>query len=95
MLTRNYDNLHKKRHEKRVVTTEIIQPLTDKKILLVEDMIETGRSLLEAKHYLEKKGAKVKTACLYTMPQSEIKPDYFLKQIEIIPTFPWEKINAS
>lgn len=76
--------------EGRKVVTEITENITDKKILLVEDMLETGRSLKVAKEYLESKGATVKTACLYTMAVSEITPEYSLKQVDSIPKFPWE-----
>ena len=80
----------KKTDDKRRVTTEIQEEIMGKQILLVEDMLETGKSLITARQYLEEKGAFVKTACLYTMPKSEIKPDYYLREIKKIITFPWE-----
>ena len=74
--------------ERRVKTFE--PNVFEKKVLLVEDMLETGKSLKAAKEFLEAKGAEVKTACLYTVPRSAIVPDFSLKQIpEVIP-FPWE-----
>lgn len=74
----------------RKVVTEIKEDLNNKSILLVEDMLETGRSMIAAKKYLEEKGAKVKTICLYTMPISEIQPNYYLREITRIRKFPWE-----
>lgn len=79
-----------KEGEERKVVTDILADIKGKKILLVEDMLETGRSLIVAKKYLEEKEAEVKTACLYTMPQSEIKPEYFLSEVESTQKFPWE-----
>ena len=79
-----------KSNEERSVVTEITEDMSNKKVLLVEDMLETGRSLVVTKAYLEKKGANVKTACLYTMPISEIKPDYYLKEVDSVLEFPWE-----
>ena len=79
-----------KKGEERIVTTEIKDDLSGQEILLVEDMLETGRSMVIAKGYLEGKGASVRTACLYTMPISEIKPDYFLREVEENMKFPWE-----
>jgi hypoxanthine phosphoribosyltransferase len=68
-----------KRGEERQVTTLIVDDLSGQNVLLVEDMLETARSMKAARSYLEKdKGANIKTACLYTMPNSEIAPDYFL-----------------
>ena len=60
------------------------------KILLVEDMLESGKSLDVGEKYLESKGAIVKTACFYIMPQSEIEPDFYLEEIEDVVDFPWE-----
>lgn len=80
----------KKIGNERKVTSEILEDISDKKILLMEDMLETGKSLAAAKQYLEKKGAIVKTACLYIMPASEITPDYYLKKIDEAVSFPWE-----
>ena len=69
--------------------TNDVGDVARKNILLVEDMIETGRTLIAGKRYLEESGATVKTACLYTMPTSEITPDYSLKQVEEAMKFPW------
>ncbi|HEY4522583.1 MAG TPA: phosphoribosyltransferase family protein [Candidatus Paceibacterota bacterium] len=80
----------KKVGDERKVLSDITEDLSRKKILLVEDMLETGKSLQVAKEYLEAKGADVKTACLYTMPISEVKPDYSLKEISEVAHFPWE-----
>lgn len=76
--------------DKRFVVTEITENLQGKNILLVEDMLESGKSMVAAKKYLEKKGAYVKTACLYTMPQSRISPDYSIGQVRDTVSFPWE-----
>lgn len=80
----------KKLGNERKIGNEIVESIKGKRILLVEDMIETGNSLIIAKKYLEDKEAIVKTACLYTMPRSEVNPDYFLRQINNIVHFPWE-----
>ena len=79
-----------KNGDARSVVTKINEYLHGKTILLVEDMLETGRSLIVAKQYLESKGANVQTACLYIMPHSEITPDYFLKKVDSVQKFPWE-----
>src|SRR5437016_5196221 len=80
----------KKVGNERKVTNEILENIKGKQILLVEDMLETGKSLRAAKKYLEEKEAIVKTACLYTLPLSEIKPDYVLREVKEVITFPWE-----
>jgi hypoxanthine phosphoribosyltransferase len=76
--------------DERTVIAETIPDVMGLKILLVEDTIETGRSLIAAKQYLESKGAEVRTACLYTTPISEIEPDYTLREVPKVMLFPWE-----
>ncbi|KKR27625.1 MAG: Phosphoribosyltransferase [candidate division CPR2 bacterium GW2011_GWD1_39_7] len=80
----------KKVGEERKVMSEIKEDFNNKNILLVEDMLETGRSLKVAEDYLLNKGANVKTVCFYVMSISEIKPDFYLKEVEVLPVFPWE-----
>ena len=80
----------KKIGEERKVTSEISEDLNGKRILLVEDMLETGKSLITARKYLESKGAQVKTASLYVTPISEVKPDYYLAEVKEVVQFPWD-----
>ena len=74
----------------RKVTTAIKEDLHGKKVLLVEDMLETGRSLAVAKAHLEAEGASVRTACLYTMPITEVPVDFCVKEVADVLSFPWE-----
>jgi hypoxanthine phosphoribosyltransferase len=80
--------------EERKLTVDILEDIRGKHLLLVEDMIETGRGLILAKEHLESKGAFVKTACLYIMPMSEIEPDFYLRKVEEVVRFPWESPRA-
>jgi hypoxanthine phosphoribosyltransferase len=80
----------KKHGSDRRVVTQVTEPLTGVRVLLVEDVLETGTSLIAAKEYLESKGAVVETAALYIQPRSQIIPDYYLEIREQVPTFPWE-----
>jgi uncharacterized protein len=76
----------------RHVTTSIGEDLSGKTVLLVEDVLESGKSLLAAADYLEnQKHARVKTVALFHMPQTEIIPSYSLGQTDTVPTLPWEK----
>lgn len=68
--------------------------LTDKNVLLVEDILETGRSLIVAREFLERNGARVKTTCFFTRDFSEVKPDYVIAEgltYEVV--FPWERLK--
>ncbi len=79
-----------KQGNERKVVTEITARLQNKKVLLVEDILETGKSLMVAKKYLETKGANVSTAALCVMPISEIEPNFYLKKVEKLVPFPWD-----
>ena len=81
----------RKQGDQRRVVTEVLDDLVDRNILLVEDALETGKSLIAAKEYLIAKGARVKTACLYYTPASIIIPDFYLEKVDKLPRFPWEQ----
>jgi hypoxanthine phosphoribosyltransferase len=71
------------------------QPLTltatGKKILIVDDVADTGQSLQLVIRYLKEQGAaEVKTATLYYKPKSTHKPDYFEKETNNWVIFPWD-----
>lgn len=61
-----------------------------KKVLVIEDSIETGKSLFNAKSELINLGAEVKTATLFVSSSFKDElPDYYFA-IGEIPIFPWE-----
>ena len=76
--------------KKREIAAEVFTDMSDKKVLVVEDMLVSGKSMLVVKKYLKSKGARVRTACLYIMPETEVKPEYYLKEIGEVERFPWE-----
>lgn len=71
------------------------QPLTvsveGKKVLLVDDISDSGQSLLLAKEHLFEKGAvEVKIATLYARTNTRVKPDFVEKETNSWIVFPWE-----
>ena len=89
---RKMHTLSLKRNEDgtREITAGILEDIRGMRVLLIEDMLETGRGLIQGKQYLSSLGAEVKTACLYVMPISEIEPDFYLKRVNQVQVFPWE-----
>lgn len=74
---------------------ELKQPLSasirHKKILLVDDIADTGKTLQLAKSHLKDKGPmEIKIATLYLKPQSITKPDFYEKQTNNWIIFPWD-----
>lgn len=74
---------------KRKIIADVGTDVRNKKILVVDEMQETGRSMDTIKNYLKKKGAKVKTACPI-MPHTSPKPDFYLREVKEVQTFLWE-----
>jgi uncharacterized protein len=65
--------------------------ITGKRILLVDDIADSGSSLKLAQTHLHTEGAAtVKTATLYKKPHSKITPDFYEKQTSRWIVFPWE-----
>ncbi|MEM7620490.1 MAG: phosphoribosyltransferase family protein [Pseudomonadota bacterium] len=60
-------------------------------ILIVEDCLESGRSMEYAVKEFESSDNKVKSACLYVTDEAVFKTDYYTKQLPCVPSFPWEK----
>ena len=65
--------------------------VTGKKVLIVDDIADSGNSLKLARTHLQEQGAReIKTATLYTKPQSIITPDFYEKQTSSWVVFPWD-----
>jgi hypoxanthine phosphoribosyltransferase len=65
--------------------------IENKRILIVDDLTDTGASLKLVKLNLEKKNAlDVRTATVYHKPWSIIVPNYYGKETRKWVVFPWE-----
>ena len=74
-----------------LITQRLTTPITDKKVLLVDDIADSGKTLKAAKMYLQEQKAKdIKIATLYAKPTSEIEPDFYEKKTRKWVLFPWE-----
>jgi hypoxanthine phosphoribosyltransferase len=72
---------------KQALTTQI----QGKKVLLVDDIADTGRSLQFATNYLQSQSpAEIQTATLYHKPKSITKPDFYEKETTNWIIFPWD-----
>ena len=75
---------------------KITQPLSinvkGKKVLLVDDVSDTGKSLKAATEYVKGLGAKeVRSVTLHFKPKSILKPDYYDGESDAWIIYPWEK----
>ena len=74
---------------------EVLYPLNaqvkDLKVLVVDDVSDSGHSLMTVKNYVESLGAaEVKIATLHYKPWSEFKPDYYAEEVDKWILYPWE-----
>jgi len=69
----------------------ISAPVTGKKVLVVDDIADTGKTLRLAIAHLKEQGAKqTKTSTLYYKPCSILVPDFYERQTSNWVVFPWE-----
>jgi uncharacterized protein len=76
----------------------ILPPMLDeaaihqKKVLLVDDVSDSGRTLALVVELLTASGAEIRTACLYTKPRTVLEPTYFWRRTARWITFPWSAL---
>ena len=77
---------------KPVITQPVSVSVKSKKLLVVDDVADTGESLRLVRSHLEEQGAtEVKIATIYYKPWSVIIPDYYEKETSSWIIFPWER----
>ena len=63
--------------------------LAGKKVLLVDDVSDSGRTLAMVLDLIRLAGADVRTVCLYSKPQTVLEPDYVWRKTAKWIAFPW------
>jgi len=77
---------------KPVITQPVSTSMENKRILIMDDVADTGESLVLVKEDVNKQGAKeIKIATIYFKPWSKITPDYYEKETKCWVVFPWER----
>jgi len=85
-----YDNTSRAT-ENPIITQKISEGVEGKVVLIVDDVADSGKSLLAAIEHIKEMGAKeIKTATLYYKKQSVIKPDYYINETNSWIVYPWE-----
>lgn len=74
-----------------IITQPCSAPVQGKRILLVDDVADSGRSLsLVKESLLQQHAEEIRVACLYYKPWSILKPDYYIKETTSWIIFPHE-----
>ena len=79
----------------RMDEPEVLFPLNAQieglKVLVVDDVSDSGNSLIVVKKYIEEKGAsEVKLATLHHKPWSKFMPDFYAEEVDKWIIYPWE-----
>jgi hypothetical protein len=74
-----------------VLTQPVSAVVSGKKVLIVDEVADTGKSLKLIKEHITQQGASdIKIATVYYKPWSIVKPDYYERKTERWIVFPWE-----
>jgi hypoxanthine phosphoribosyltransferase len=74
-----------------LLTQPVSMEVAGRKVLVVDEIADTGKSLKLVKEHIIQKGAsEVKIATVYYKPWSIVKPDYYEKKTSHWVVFPWE-----
>ena len=85
-----------KRMDKPVIYTPITEDLSGKTVLLVDDVADTGETLIEVQRHLRERGAeRVYTAVIYVKPWNKAKVDFYAKETSAWIIFPWERVETA
>lgn len=81
--------------EEPIITQTISAPINGKKVLLVDDVADTGKTLKLVHDKLIEDGAEnVKVATLYYKPWSVFRPDFYMVETNAWIVFPWERYET-
>ncbi|MEM1565763.1 MAG: phosphoribosyltransferase [Candidatus Bathyarchaeia archaeon] len=73
------------------LTQPVSARVAGKKVLVVDEVADTGKSLQLIREHLKAEGAcEVRIATIYLKPWSIVKPDYYAKETSRWIVFPWE-----
>ena len=73
------------------LTQPVSMSVAGKKVLIVDEVADTGKSLeLVKKHVIEQGACEVKIVTVYYKPWSVVVPDYYGKETSRWIVFPWE-----
>ncbi|MFZ7088552.1 phosphoribosyltransferase [Curtobacterium sp. RRHDQ10] len=81
--------------EQRLAAPVVLPPALDapslagRKVLVVDDVSDSGRTLALVVDIVRDAGADVRSACLYSKPGTVLEPDHVWRRVDGWITFPW------
>jgi len=85
-----YDNTSRA-SDNPIITQEISENVESKIVLVVDDVADSGKSLIAAVEHVKNMNPKeIRTATLYYKKHSLLKPDYYIRETQSWVVYPWE-----
>ena len=83
------------RNNRPRITQPVTMEVVGKRVLVVDDVSDTGHSLKVVANHLRRKPVKELRVCtIYMKPQSIYRPDYYARTTRKWIIFPWERLEA-
>jgi uncharacterized protein len=83
------------RNKKPRITQPVTTEVVGKRVLVVDDISDTGHSLKAVANHLRRKPVKDLRVCtIYMKPKSVFRPNYYAETTKKWIIFPWERLEA-
>ncbi len=83
------------RNKKPRITQPVTMEAMGKRVLVVDDVSDTGHSLRVVVDHLRRKPVKeLRVSTIYMKPKSIFRPDYYARTTKKWIIFPWERLEA-
>ncbi len=83
------------RNKKPRITQPVTMEVVERRVLVVDDVSDTGYSLRVVANHLRRKPVKELRVCtIYMKPKSVFRPDYYARTTKKWIIFPWERLEA-
>src|SRR6266849_903660 len=83
------------RNRAPVITQPVTSEVTGKRVLVVDDVADSGLSLREVSKHLKRKGARdIKVCTIYLKPKSVFTPDFYARKTTKWVFFLWERLET-
>jgi hypothetical protein len=84
-----YDGMVKR--SEPIVVLPVNADLAGKKALVVDDVSDSGASIIKAREHIKEKGASdARIATIHIKPWSQFTPDYYADSVDEWVVYPWE-----
>ena len=83
------------RNKRPVITQPVTSEVSGKRVLVVDDVSDSGHSLRVVATHLRRRGAReIRVCTLYLKPHSTSVPDYYIRRTSKWVIFPWERLEV-